>query len=203
MNEGKNTYIAILWSAVLLYVWVDNSIYNLHLRHIWQHIEWIFFSFLLIQSQFLTINFDHWNKQCLWNSPTFISGCISLHNVVFTCLLPIKKLDFHRPCIVLILLLFSVMTLSEKLEPFSTSLPPMNRLILVNTGENTSYYAEIRTLLSVEQPKWCRARAPLVAKSKIFIFYTCLPSILAHVSYHTHTYFFSTQLCSFFPQQLI
>ena len=90
--------------------------------------------------------------------------------------------------------MFSVISLTDMLESFFVEFA-LDELsdFEKHGGENTSY-AEITEdnrgpLLSVEQPKWCRARAPLVVHRNLH-FYTCLPSIRAHVLYRTHTGFF-------------
>lgn len=88
--------------------------------------------------------------------------------------------------------MFSVIISSKYLESFLTS--SRSVYCLVNTLKGNISHTEIRgSLLNTVQTKWCRARVPLVVHIKIFNFQTCLPSILAHVLYHTQG-FFSTPL---------
>lgn len=147
-----------------------------------------FSSFHLIISPFLAINSDNWKRLCLHKSPPFIWGLISWQKTVFTCLLPIKRPHFHLTRISLILQTFfcnhTIWTAWAVFDEFT--LPGMS-----DFGKHWWKHVVCRdkrgSLLSVEQPKWCRARAPLVVHTKIFFFHTCLPSILTHVLYHSHT----------------
>lgn len=190
MNEGKRHHLHphIVVCNVVVCVGGQQCIQFTPSSHL-AHTEWIFFSsFHLIISPFLAINSDNWKRLCLHKSPPFIWGLISWQKTVFTCLLPIKRPHFHLTRISLILQTFfcnhTIWTAWAVFDEFT--LPGMS-----DFGKHWWKHVVCRdkrgSLLSVEQPKWCRARAPLVVHTKIFFFHTCLPSILTHVLYHSHT----------------
>lgn len=120
---------------------------------------------------------------------------------VYITMIPIMKPDIYRTWFSLMLLMFSTVKLSENLQLTFQESSAFGK----HGGENTSH-AEIRrdVELSVEQNKWCRAMAPLVAHTETVLLYnTVYINSRSRVIPHLYRMFFSTLIVfNFFRKNL-
>lgn len=159
---------------MLLCGWMDNNLYNLHICHIWQLANVFFFppnSILMFGCHFWLLKplplVSHVHLM-IDNRPVHrVNLFITNWNIYI----------FHLSCIAWFCLVSSVDILSE-----------LHLVYLESTLTNEWIVAyrnkRVSTACCAAQ-KWCRTSAPLAVNTKTFIFHTCLPSILAHVLYHT------------------